>query len=185
MNTLKVSLILRNLGFKAVAISGNLNQNQRIGALNKFKSGSRDILIATDVASRGLDIPNVDLVVNFELPQEPKTYIHRVGRTARAGRSGRAITFVTQYDVELFQKIEHTIKQKLEEYPINEEEAKVFYERVVEAQRFAAMEIKSIDNKGYVEDEDEASLAGKKRKGGSKGYNSSSFARKRKRTKTN
>ena len=134
MCTLKLSLILRNLGFKAVAISGNLNQVQRLGALNKFKSGTRNILIATDVASRGLDIPNVDLVLNYELPQDPKTYVHRVGRTARAGKSGRAITFVTQYDVEGYQRIETLIGQKLEEHPINENEALVFYERVMEAQ---------------------------------------------------
>lgn len=187
MNTLKVSLILKNLGFKAVAISGNLNQNQRIGALNKFKSGSRSILIATDVAARGLDIPNVDLVVNYELPQDPKTYIHRIGRTARAGRSGRAITFVTQYDVEQYQKIEHVINKKLDEYPINEDQAKVFYERVVEAQRIANLEIKSLDTKGFVADEEEEEvagslLAGKKRKSGNN-FQNKSFARKRKRTK--
>ena len=100
MNTLKLAILIRNLGFKAVAISGNLNQTQRLGALNKFKSGSSQILIGTDVASRGLDIPNVDVVVNFELPSDPKTYVHRIGRTARAGKSGMAITFVSQYDVE-------------------------------------------------------------------------------------
>lgn len=88
-------MIAWNLGFKAVAISGNLNQTQRIGALSKFKSGSRNILIATDVASRGLDIPDVDLVINYELPNDPKTYIHRIGWTARAGKSGRAITLVS------------------------------------------------------------------------------------------
>ena len=83
-----------------------MNQSNRIGALNKFKSNERNILIATDVASRGLDIPNVDLVINYDVPQSPKDYIHRVGRTARAGKTGRSMIFVTQYDVENYQKIE-------------------------------------------------------------------------------
>ena len=72
------------------------------------------MLIATDVASRGLDIPSVDLVVNFEIPRNSKDYIHRVGRTARAGRSGQSVTFVTQYDVELFQRIEDLIGKKMD-----------------------------------------------------------------------
>lgn len=99
---MKLALILRNLNFKAVNINGQLSQTQRLNALNKFKSGERQILIATDVASRGLDIPLVDLVINFDIPQHSKDYVHRVGRTARAGKSGRAITIVTQYDVETF-----------------------------------------------------------------------------------
>ena len=73
-----------------------MSQSKRLGALNKFKSGQRKILIATDVASRGLDIPSVDLVINFDLPTNGKDYVHRVGRTARAGRAGRAISIVTQ-----------------------------------------------------------------------------------------
>lgn len=67
-----------------------------MGALNKYKGKDRSILIATDVASRGLDIPHVDIVINLDIPTHSKDYIHRVGRTARAGRSGRAITFVSQ-----------------------------------------------------------------------------------------
>jgi len=104
MTILKMTLMLRNLGFDALALSGNLTQTQRLGALNKFKSGGK-ILIATDVANRGLDIPSVDLVINSDIPANPKDYIHRVGRTARAGKQGRSITLVTQYDVENFQKI--------------------------------------------------------------------------------
>jgi len=73
-------------------------------------------LIATDVASRGLDIPSVDLVLNYDMPQNSKDYIHRVGRTARAGQTGRAITIVTQYDIEVLQRIESLIGQKLEAY---------------------------------------------------------------------
>jgi ATP-dependent RNA helicase DDX47/RRP3 len=81
----------------------------RLGALNKFRSGSRTILVATDVAARGLDIPSVDVVVNFDLPGDSATYIHRVGRTARAGKSGTAVSFVTQYDVETWLRIENAL----------------------------------------------------------------------------
>jgi hypothetical protein len=165
--------MLRNLGFGGVPIHGQMSQPKRLGALNKFKSGERNILVgagsergllrkaggrrereatgvwmpcrrvdtshletlrsrphsltlapalalfslpplflslpqvATDVAARGLDIPSVDVVINYDVPQNSKDYVHRVGRTARAGRSGRSVTLVTQYDVEGFQKIEH------------------------------------------------------------------------------
>ncbi len=115
--SVKLALILRNLNFKAVNINGQLTQTQRLNALNRFKTGERQILIATDVASRGLDIPEVDLVINYDIPQHSKDYVHRVGRTARAGKTGKAITMVTQYDVETFQKIEELIGKKLEEYP--------------------------------------------------------------------
>ena len=79
-------------------------------------------MIATDVASRGLDIPHVDVVVNFDIPTHSKDYIHRVGRTARAGRSGKAITLVSQYDVELYQRIEKLIGKKLPKYETVESE---------------------------------------------------------------
>lgn len=67
------------------------------------------------MASRGLDVPSVDLVINYDVPKNSKDYIHRVGRTARAGRTGRAVSMVTQYDVELFQRVEHFLQKKLEE----------------------------------------------------------------------
>ena len=76
-NALRVTLLLRNLGFRAVCLHGQLSQPKRLGALNKFKSGERNILVATDVASRGLDIPNVNLVINFDIPSHGKDYIHR------------------------------------------------------------------------------------------------------------
>jgi ATP-dependent RNA helicase DDX47/RRP3 len=105
--------MLRNLGFEAVCLHGKLSQPKRLGALNKFKAGERNILIATDVASRGLDIPNVDLVLNYDIPGNGKDYVHRVGRTARAGRAGRSVAFVTQYDVEPYQRLEALIGQRL------------------------------------------------------------------------
>jgi len=148
--TLRIALILRNLGFKAIAINGKISQSNRIGSLNLFKTRERNILIATDVASRGLDVPNVDLVINYEIPNTAKDYIHRVGRTARAGNSGQSITFVTQYDVENFQKIELYIeKKKLEEYKSDEKSVLSIYERILEACRFANQELKEITKKLY------------------------------------
>ena len=97
------------------------SQHKRLAALNKFKAGERSILVATDVASRGLDIPSVDLVMNYDVPNNAKDYVHRVGRTARAGRSGRAVTFVTQYDVWVYQRIEDLLGKKLPAFPAEEE----------------------------------------------------------------
>jgi len=146
-NAMRTALLLRNLGFNAIPLHGQMSQNKRLASLNKFRSKDRSILISTDVASRGLDIPHVDVVVNFDIPTHSKDYIHRVGRTARAGRSGKAVTFVTQYDVELYQRIEHLIEKKLPLYPTQEDEVMILNERVLEAQRFAKMEMKEMEDK--------------------------------------
>jgi len=112
----KVCLFLRKLGLKAVTVNGQMSQTKRLGSLARFRQRDANILVATDVASRGLDIPSVDLVINYDLPMCPKDYIHRVGRTARAGKAGRSISFVTQYDIEEVQKIETLIGKKLQPY---------------------------------------------------------------------
>ena len=117
-------------------------QPKRIGMLQKFASGSRTILICTDVASRGLDLPVVDYVINYDLPSHGKEYVHRVGRTARAGKSGTALSLVTQYDVEVFQRVESLLGKKLLEYKTDEETVLVLLERVSEAQRLATRELK-------------------------------------------
>ncbi|XP_074638447.1 putative ATP-dependent RNA helicase DDX47 isoform X2 [Acropora palmata] len=162
-NVQRMALLLRNLGLPVVPLHGQMSQTKRLGALNKFKSKDRSILIATDVASRGLDIPHVDVVINFDIPTHSKDYIHRVGRTARAGRSGRSITFVTQYDVELYQRIEQLIGKKLPLYPTVEDEVLVLMERVMEAQRTAKIGMREMDekkkNKRRMEDDDEESQA--------------------------
>ena len=116
-------------------------------ALNKFKAGERSILVATDMASRGLDIPSVDFVLNYDVPANSKDYVHRVGRTARAGRSGRSLTLVTQYDVELYQRIESLIGKKLDAFPAEEASALLMLERVGEAQRVAALQMREADSK--------------------------------------
>ncbi|XP_055876453.1 probable ATP-dependent RNA helicase DDX47 [Biomphalaria glabrata] len=146
-NTQRMAIMLRNLGFKAIPLNGQMSQEKRLGSLNKFKSKSSSILIATDVASRGLDIPHVDVVINFDIPTHSKDYIHRVGRTARAGRAGRAITFVTQYEVELYKRIEELLKKQLPLYKTEEEEVMQLVERVSEAQRYTKIEMKDAEAK--------------------------------------
>ena len=89
----------------------------------------------------------MDVVLNYDIPTHSKDYIHRVGRTARAGRAGKAITFVSQYDIELYQRIEKLLDKKLDEYPTKSEEVMVLGERVAEAQRFAQKEIKELEEK--------------------------------------
>lgn len=141
-DTHRIAIILRLLGFSAIPLHGQLTQSNRLGALNKFKSGGRTIMVATDVASRGLDIPAVDFVINFDIPTHSKDYIHRVGRTARAGRAGKSITLVTQYDVELLQRIEGVIGKKMDEFPHDKSAVALLGERVAEAQREAVKEIR-------------------------------------------
>ena len=143
----RLAIMLRALGFGAIPLHGQLSQSARLGALGKFRARSRNILVATDVAARGLDIPSVDLVLNFDLPPDSKTYVHRVGRTARAGKSGQAISIVTQYDVEIWQRIENALGKKLDEFAIERAEVELLGERVGEAQRMAIREMKDLHDR--------------------------------------
>jgi ATP-dependent RNA helicase DDX49/DBP8 len=104
-----VTELLREHGIPCASLHSVMGQKDRLASLAKFKSSVVRVLIATDVASRGLDIPTVDLVLNLDVPRVPSDYVHRVGRTARAGRPGRAITLVTQYDVDLVHAIESVV----------------------------------------------------------------------------
>jgi ATP-dependent RNA helicase DDX47/RRP3 len=99
-------------------------------------------LLAETQFTSGLDIPTVDIVINFDIPTHSKDYIHRVGRTARAGRAGKSITLVTQYDVELIQRIETVIGKKMDVWPTDKEEIALLGERVEEACRLAATELR-------------------------------------------
>ncbi len=97
-------------GFNAASIHGNKSQGQRDRAIKAFRDGSVKVLVATDVAARGIDIPGVAYVVNYDLPDVPDNYIHRIGRTARAGREGEAIAFCSAEEVDLLRQIEKLMK---------------------------------------------------------------------------
>ena len=120
--------MLRLLGHRVTALHSGLKQSERVANLARFRAKGSRILVATDVAARGLDIPEVALVINYDIPRDPDDYIHRVGRTARAGRVGHSVTLVGQRDVDLVLAIEERVGKKMEEY---EEEGVSIEGRVV------------------------------------------------------
>ncbi|XP_076176358.1 putative ATP-dependent RNA helicase Dbp45A [Ptiloglossa arizonensis] len=140
-----LSMTLNDIGFKNVALHAMIKQKDRLTALSQFKSNHIKILIATDVAARGLDIPTVELVINHIVPNVPKEYIHRVGRTARAGKGGMAITLITPYDIKLLHAIEDTIGTKLTEYKVNDKEIVTIITQISVAKREAEMRLDEAD----------------------------------------
>lgn len=145
--------LLKQLGIAATALHSQQPQRSRLAALDKFKSGYVSILLATDVASRGLDIPTVDVVINYDLPLLARDYVHRVGRTARAGRGGRALSFVSQHDVDLVHKIEGLTGVKLEGMGgVDEAAVLKNITKVYSAKRAAGMQLTQQEEggKGYV-----------------------------------
>ncbi|KAL1297107.1 hypothetical protein AAFC00_004689 [Neodothiora populina] len=108
--------MLRLLDHRVTSLHSALHHTERINNLARFRARAARILVATDVAARGLDIPDVGLVINYDLPRDPDDYIHRVGRTARAGREGTSISLVGQRDVALVQAIEDRVGKKMDEY---------------------------------------------------------------------
>ena len=118
LQTARLARELARDGFATDAIHGDKSQEERIKALDGFKNGTTRILVATDVAARGLDIDQLPTVVNYELPFVAEDYVHRIGRTGRAGASGTAISFVSPDDGKLLAEIEKLIKRKLDEQPM-------------------------------------------------------------------
>ncbi|KAL9939532.1 hypothetical protein V8E36_001349 [Tilletia maclaganii] len=131
--------MLEELGIASVALHSRLTQPQRLANLNNFRAQRVKLLIATDVASRGLDVPEVRMVVNWDLPLAWQDYVHRVGRTARNGRAGWAVSFVTERDVELVQGIEEHVGVKMEELQYDEEKVLEKLNSVSAAKRVATM----------------------------------------------
>ncbi|MFD2679248.1 DEAD/DEAH box helicase [Bacillus seohaeanensis] len=110
----ELSRALSIRGYLAEGIHGDLSQARRMTVLKKFKEGRIDVLVATDVAARGLDISGVTHVYNFDIPQDPESYVHRIGRTGRAGKQGMAITFVTPREMGYLKVVEQTTKKKMQ-----------------------------------------------------------------------
>ena len=111
----KLAAFLTKSGIPALAIHGNKSQSNRTNTLAKFKDGSLQVLVATDIAARGIDIIDLPHVVNFELPNVPEDYVHRIGRTGRAGQSGDAVSLVSAEERKLRTDIERVIKIKIPE----------------------------------------------------------------------
>ncbi len=114
-NTEELAEKLRARGFSAAAINGDMAQNQRERTVDQLRDGRLDILVATDVAARGLDVERISHVVNYDIPHDTESYVHRIGRTGRAGRSGEAILFVTPRERRLLRSIERATKSSIEE----------------------------------------------------------------------
>ncbi|XP_065188955.1 probable ATP-dependent RNA helicase DDX49 [Sycon ciliatum] len=123
-------MLFNHVGIPAVALHSLMSQNGRLASLSKFRAGQVRVLVATDLAGRGLDIPTVEVVLNSNTPASPTDYIHRVGRTARAGRGGLAITMVTQFDIVRLHAIEDRIGKKLETLAVEEDDVDKLLEPV-------------------------------------------------------
>ncbi|MFD5867397.1 DEAD/DEAH box helicase [Corynebacterium sp. NPDC060344] len=130
---------LRARGFTAAAINGDIAQNQRERTIDQLKNGRLDILVATDVAARGLDVDRISHVVNFDIPHDTESYVHRIGRTGRAGRSGEALLFVTPREGRLLRSIERATKSSLHEMQlpsvdeVNDSRKSKFMDAITEA----------------------------------------------------
>ncbi|MDR3349703.1 MAG: DEAD/DEAH box helicase [Acidaminococcales bacterium] len=109
----ELAVALGNRGYLAEALHGDLSQNQRDRVMKKFREGRSDILIATDVAARGLDIDNITHSINYDIPQDPESYVHRIGRTGRAGNKGTALTFITSREFRQLKIIEKVINTRI------------------------------------------------------------------------
>jgi ATP-dependent RNA helicase DeaD len=113
--TLDLAAALEAKGYKAAALNGDIAQNQRERVIDSLKDGRLDIVVATDVAARGLDVPRITHVLNVDMPYDPESYVHRIGRTGRAGREGRALLLVTPRERRMLQVIERVTGQKVAE----------------------------------------------------------------------
>ncbi|MEK5178688.1 DEAD/DEAH box helicase [Paenibacillus sp. FSL P4-0288] len=109
---------LQKRGYSADGLHGDLSQNQRDAVMRKFRDGSIDVLVATDVAARGLDVSGVTHVINFDLPQDPESYVHRIGRTGRAGKEGTAWSFVTPREIDHLHLIERVTRHRITRKPL-------------------------------------------------------------------
>lgn len=136
--TMELAQKLEARGFASAAINGDLNQKQREATIENLRKGRIDILVATDVAARGIDVSRVGLVVNYDIPYDVESYVHRIGRTGRAGRAGKALLLITPREKRLLQTIERSTRQEITHRPvptnqeIGQQRAQQFRQRLVE-----------------------------------------------------
>jgi ATP-dependent RNA helicase DeaD len=121
--------MLSNRGYNAEALHGDISQSQRLKVIDRIKRKISNILIATDVAARGIDINNLTHVINYSIPQDPEAYIHRVGRTGRAGNKGTAITFVTPAEYKKLTHIKRAVKTDIKKQKLPDAEAVANYKK--------------------------------------------------------
>ncbi|CAM4055064.1 DEAD/DEAH box helicase [Catellicoccus marimammalium] len=150
----ELSRALESRGYKAEGIHGDLSQQKRMDVLKAFKKGELDILVATDVAARGLDISGVTHVYNFDIPQDPESYVHRIGRTGRAGKDGMSVTFVTPNEMSYLQTIEKLTKKRMTPLkPPTKKEA--FAGQMQSAMEEIAQKLENTDLDRYVKQADQ------------------------------
>lgn len=116
----KIALKLEAAGFKAASLQGNLSQNRRDIAMKGFRDGSLQILVATDIVSRGIDVSTISHVINFDIPSTVEAYVHRIGRTGRAAKEGEAFTFIVDEDLPQVRAIERVLKKKIEQCDVKD-----------------------------------------------------------------
>ena len=118
IHTKDVAIALKRKGYNAEAMHSDLLQEQRDDVMYRFKTGQVDILVATDIVARGIDIDDIQLVINYDVPHDEEDYVHRIGRTARAGKDGRAVTLVSEKDQPLFAAIERFLEKEVPKEPL-------------------------------------------------------------------
>ncbi|GAA97479.1 uncharacterized protein L969DRAFT_83780 [Mixia osmundae IAM 14324] len=137
----QLSVMLTELGIPNTALHSHLTQRDRLASLSRFRASAVPLLVATDVGSRGLDIPEVDVVLNYDVPRNPDDYIHRVGRTARAGRGGVSVSFVTEGDVDCVDGVEQRTGIRMAKLEMNEESVLEDLNKVSTAKRVALLQL--------------------------------------------
>ena len=148
--TLEVADVLEQHGYNSAALNGDMTQQLREQTLDRLRNGRLDILIATDVAARGLDVERISLVINYDITLDSESYVHRIGRTGRAGRAGRAVLFVDSRERRLLRNIEQTIKKSIPEVQLPNKEL-LEQRRLAKFSQRVAQEIEATDLDNYRE----------------------------------
>ena len=148
--TLEVADVLEQHGYNSAALNGDMTQQLREQTLDRLRNGRLDILIATDVAARGLDVERISLVINYDITLDSESYVHRIGRTGRAGRAGRAVLFVDSRERHLLRNIEQTIKKSIPEVQLPNKEL-LEQRRLAKFSQRVAQEIEAADLDNYRE----------------------------------